>query len=146
MSIILEQGGSFELERNFCDVERLLFDSVVLYQIGGDVSEKDKLDNHMNVAPRVLERFRIVPRGISMPVMINREMTSGYWDYPIRELHKNDAEIGFVHCVDFSGMDMPKRYEYWRGRIIEASKYSEIVGKDILVPADLSWIEDIKKA
>lgn len=142
MSIIIEHGGSAELEEEFCEIEQLLFNSIVLYQIGGEVSDLDRLDDHMNKAPRVLQRFRIVPRGHSMPVLINREMTSGYWDYPITELQRNEAEIGFVHYFDFSGIDMPRRYEYLRGRVLDCTKRPEIVGKDILVSADLGWIED----
>ena len=77
-----------------------------------------------------------------MPVLINREMTSGYWDYPITELKRNEAEIGFVHYFDFSGIDMPRRYEYLRGRVLDCTKRPEIVGKDILVSTDLGLIED----
>jgi len=124
----------------------LLFDSIVLYQLGSEVTTLDRIGDHMDNAPLVLERFRIVPRGQAMPVMINREKTSGYWDHPIRELKKDEAVIGFVHCFDFSGMDMQRRYEYLRGRILECSGRPEIVGKDILIPADLGWIEDIIQA
>jgi hypothetical protein len=145
MSIIIEHGGETELEEEFCKIEQLLFSSIVLFQLKGNVAESDFLDDHMNMAPRVLERFRIVPRAQSMPVMINREMISGYWDHPITELWKNEALIGFVHYYDFCAMDMPRRYEYVRGRILDCSKYPEIVGKDLLVPADLSWIEDKKE-
>ena len=145
MSIIIKHGGETELEEQFCKIEQLLFSSIVLYQLKGDVAESDFLDDHMNIAPRVLERFRIVPRAQSMPVMINREITSGYWDHPITELRKNEAFVGFVHYFDFCAMDTLRRYEYVRGRILDSSKYPEIVGKDLLVPADLSWIEDKKE-
>ena len=145
MSIIIEHGGETELEEEFCKIEQLLFSSIVLYQLKADVVESDFLDDHMNIAPRVLERFLIVPRAQAMPVMINREMTSGYWDHPITELQKNEALIGFVHYYDFCGMDSPRRYEYVRGRILASSKYTEIVGKDLLVPTDLVWIEDKKE-
>jgi hypothetical protein len=142
MTIIIEQGGSTELEEEFCRIEQILFDSIVLGQMDTNSEKSEKLDSHMNSNPSVLERFLIVPRGNTMSVMINRELTSGYWDHPITELRKGEAVIGFVHYYDFCGMDMPRRYEYIRGRIMECSKNPEIVGKDILVPADLGWIED----
>jgi hypothetical protein len=145
MSIIIQHGGETELEEEFCKIEQLLFNSIVLYQLKSDVSESDFLDDHMSIAPRVLERFLIVPRAQSMPVKINRDMTSGYWDYPITDLRKNEASIGFVHYYDYCGMDTPRRFEYVRGRILESSTYPEIVGKDLLVPADLAWIEDKKE-
>jgi hypothetical protein len=53
MSIIIEHGGSVELEEEFCEVEQLLFSSIVLYQIGGEMSDLDRLDDHMNKAPRI---------------------------------------------------------------------------------------------
>ena len=81
-----------------------------------------------------------------MPVMVNRELTSGYWDHPVRELRKDDAENGFVHCYDLSAMDMPRRYEYFRGRILKCAEHPELTGRDILVPADLAWIEDSERA
>lgn len=145
MSIIIKHGGETELEEEFCKIEQLLFSSIVLYQLKGGADDSDFLDDHMSIAPRVLERFLIVPRAQTMPVVINREMTSGYWDHPITESQKNEALIGFVHYCDFCGMDTPRRYEYVRGRILDSFKHPEITGKDILVPADLALIEDKKE-
>ncbi|MCU7859106.1 MAG: hypothetical protein KZQ86_04575 [Candidatus Thiodiazotropha sp. (ex Lucinoma kastoroae)] len=144
MTIIIQQCGSAELEEEFCKIEQILFDSIVLHQVGINSAKTDRIDDHMNSAPRVVERFRVVPKGHSMPVMINRELTSGYWDHPITELSTDEALIGFVHYFDFSGLDTPRKYEYIRGRVLKCSKYSEIVGKDILIPTDLAWVEDNK--
>lgn len=35
------------------------------------------------------------------PIMINREINSGYWDYPMREVQR-DAIMSFVSFFDFS--------------------------------------------
>jgi len=136
--VIAASGGSFELEENFCEVERLMFRAMVLYQISDKVCAEDLIGPHMcvnSVAPPLIN-FQIRPQGNSMTVLVNREIQSGYWDYPIRELKSGDCQIALIHFFDWANYDCPRKYEFYRGRIGESGTYPETVGKHVLVPVE----------
>jgi hypothetical protein len=65
------------------------------------------------------------------PVMINREIDSGYWDHPVRELTR-DAGLSFVRFFDWDLLAV-RDNAYVRVNIDDWSSQPGAVGKHALV-------------
>ena len=85
-----ENGGWSQLER-FVIVERLLFKQLV-----GAVCTAD-LAPYGEPQPRLLVSLST---GEFAPIMVNRDVDSGYWDHPVSEVTKS-ATLRFVRFFDW---------------------------------------------
>lgn len=111
-----------QLDEYFSDIQDLLFKSLVT-----DPLELDYL-KYGDIQADIFVRNTM---SSTVPVMINREVNSGYWDYPINEL-SNDAVVNFVSFFDFDqarSMDC----QYVLTHITSWQKHQEIVGKFALI-------------
>jgi hypothetical protein len=65
------------------------------------------------------------------PVMLNRELDSGYWDHPVTELSPQ-IPIAFISYFDWDQLNYHDNY-YVRGEILENEMAPELVGKHVLI-------------
>jgi len=119
------ESKDWETIDDFNEVNRVLFERLVLYRLQGQYSTI--LDTAVSDG-----RLTIVPDSIRMPVMISREPNSGYWDHPIACLEPGDATISFRRYFDWDEHGLID-YRYYRGQIVESVKYPTISGHDILI-------------
>jgi hypothetical protein len=63
---------------------------------------------------------------------VNREIESGYWDYPIKELVEGDVDMRFIHYFDWWNVGH-RDFEFFRVLIVSSTKYPELNGRHALV-------------
>ena len=105
-----------------------LFRALVLRKIGRDGSDVDVEECRRE--PLSFLHVALDPNG---EVLINREQSSGYWDYPLTNVQKGDLKLAFLGFFDWSVADH-RDFAYYRVRIVGSSKYPGVIGKDALVP------------
>jgi hypothetical protein len=66
-------------------------------------------------------------------ILVNRELSSGYWDYPLTNVLKGELELAFLGLFDWSQTDH-RDFSYYRVRITGSARHPGVVGKDALVP------------
>ncbi len=118
-----EKGFSLAAFERFEAVEQALFNSLVIkpcqltpVRYGTDVI------NEIGVC---------VSSSGQVPVMINREVDSGYWDHPVREI-TSDTKMSFIGYFDFDHT-RPMDHRYARVVIVATQPDSEILGKHALI-------------
>lgn len=67
----------------------------------------------------------------AVPIMFNREVDSGYWDYPIKELTK-DVRLLFVSFFDWDQLDY-RDNRYVRAQVDRWPAHPENIGKHALI-------------
>ncbi len=77
-------------------------------------------------------KFIIESVANDLPLMINREGQSGYWDNPIEKVQKGDLVMHFIDYFDWDSMDQID-YRYYRTRIVASDKHPNLVGNDALI-------------
>jgi hypothetical protein len=110
---------------DFEEVDDILFKKIIIDRVINSYSShfKEIIENNT---------FLIVPNGSRMPLMISREKTGGYWDYPIEYLEPGDAEIAFRRYFDWDQHGLID-YRYYYGVILSSSKYPELAGHEVLI-------------
>jgi hypothetical protein len=112
------------LAERFSQVESVLFDQLVAAQVSL------ALGSYGMHQPDIL----VILRGLDFaPIMINREVDTGYWDYSIVEITK-DAQLSFVRFFDWDVLAV-RDYQYVRVRIDAWSAHPEVIGKHALIEA-----------
>lgn len=109
-------------EERFSHVQVILFQKLV--------TEPASLSNvrYGDLQPEILVELR---GGDSAPIMINREVDSGYWDYPLKVVTK-DARLLFVNFFDWDQLDY-RDNRYVRLQIDHWPSYPEAAGKHALI-------------
>jgi len=78
------------------------------------------------------QQILIRPNGeFDLPVMLNRDLDSGYWDYPLERMPR-DARIHFQEFFDWDLVGR-KDNRYVRAVVAAAPHNPEIVGKHCLI-------------
>jgi hypothetical protein len=91
------------LAERFSQVKSVLFDQLVAAQVSL------ALGSYGTHQPDIL----VILRGVDFaPVMINREVDTGYWDNPTVEITK-DAQLSFVRFFDWDVLAV-RDYQYVR--------------------------------
>lgn len=116
--------GDWDTRENFDEISVLLFKHLVLNELQISHTLCDWLGQPAEI-------FKLQPSTERIPVMINRDGTSGYWDHPKTELDQNEAEIAFIDYFDWDEMDTID-FRYIRGKILK-SRSGDLDGHDILV-------------
>ena len=116
------QEAAWLLVERFNDLESVLFQKMVSEALGVGGSgygepQKDIL---------------LFGQG-EVPALINREVDSGYWDFPISTIPV-DAEMQFVSFFDWDALAV-RDNKYVRVRIAACTSNSALVGKHALVEA-----------
>jgi len=118
-----ENDGAWVLEERYREVEKLLFEKLVL--------EPSALSGQYGA---LNPRIRVVLKhGEFAPIMLNREVNSGYWDYPLREVTK-EAALGFISYFDWDQLDY-RDHRYVRVQVLEWPSQSAVVGKQAFIEA-----------
>jgi hypothetical protein len=107
---------------DFRDVSALLFKHLVLIKL------QIELDNINWLA----YKFCIEATADDLPILINREGESGYWDNPITKVKKGELEMYLIDYFDWNPMAQID-FRYFRVRIIGSKKYPELIGFDALI-------------
>lgn len=68
---------------------------------------------------------------VAAPIMLNREVDSGYWDYPVKEVTK-EVRLLFVSFFDWDQLNY-RDNQYARVQIEHWPTHSETVGKHALI-------------
>lgn len=116
------ENDGWLLEERFSDLQVLLFEKLV--------SEPAKLSTI---------RYGIVQNEIAVtlssvdvaPIMINRDVDSGYWDYPVKEVTK-EASLFFVCFFDWDQLDC-RDNQYVRVQIDRWPAHPDAVGRHALI-------------
>ena len=109
-------------EERFSEVEALLFKKLVLEP--ADLADLKYGLPHPSI--RVILR-----RSEFAPIMINREIAGGYWDFPLREVTK-DARLIFITFFDWDQLDV-RDNRYVRIRIDHWATQPTAEGKHALI-------------
>jgi hypothetical protein len=117
------ENDGWALEDRFSQVEAVLFEQLVV--VPHDLLGPTYGNHHPAI--------RVALRPDFVPVMINREIDSGYWDHPVRELTR-DAELSFVRFFDWDLLAV-RDNAYVRVNIDDWPSQPGAVGKHALVAA-----------
>lgn len=110
------------LEERFSHVQRILFQKLVTEPASLSDTEYGDLQPEILVELRCSESTRI---------MINREIRSGYWDYPIEKITQ-DARLLFISFFDWDQLDY-RDNRYVRLQIDTWPSHPETSGKHALI-------------
>lgn len=114
--------GSWILYERFSAVQTILFHKLVTEPASLADTKYGYLQRDIVVELR---------NGGSAPVMINRDIDSGYWDYPTKEVAK-DVRLCFVSFFDWDQLDYRDNH-YVRVQIDHWPSHPEAVGKHALI-------------
>jgi len=109
-------------EERFSEIQNILFQKLVI--------EPASLLNIKYGLPQsgILVELR---NGESAPIMLNRDVDSGYWDYPLKEVTK-DARLFFVSFFDWDQLDYRDNH-YVRIQIEGWPSQPKTIGKHALI-------------
>ena len=123
-----ESEQDWDLRDQFEDVSAKLFSSLVLWPIERDSYE---FRPAYLVPRREMPFIRVVPNG-SCPILVNREVSSGYWDHPIEEVEEADVDMRFIHHFDWASYGH-RDFEFFRVLIVSSISHPELNGRHALV-------------
>ncbi|MDY0013665.1 MAG: hypothetical protein RBS40_12325 [Rhodocyclaceae bacterium] len=109
-------------EERFRDVQAVLFQALVAEPMSLSIAE------YGNPQPNVLVESR---HDVAVPIMLNREIDSGYWDHPVKEIGI-DARLLFVSFFDWDQLDY-RDNRYVRVQVDRWPTHPDVVGKHGLI-------------
>jgi hypothetical protein len=114
-------SDAWDLVDRFSHVQEVLFENLVC--------EPAKLTHlaYGTLQPEILVELR----SDFCSIMLNREINSGYWDFPLREVSR-DARLFFITFFDWDNLDY-RDNRYVRVQVADWPSHPEAVGKDALI-------------
>lgn len=114
-------GEAWDLEMRFSHVEQVLFEKLVC--------EPARLTHapYGGLQPEILVQLN----SDFCPIMLNREVNSGYWDFPIREVTR-DARLLFFRFFDWDVLAY-RDNRYVLVRVDDWPSHPETAGKQALI-------------
>ena len=109
----------------FQEVEALLFSNLVAEPLS--IPPMQYGYGH-SVQPHIRVQIR---HGDSTSIMLNREIDSGYWDFPLKEV-TSEAVLLFKEFFDWDSIDF-RDHRYARVQVSEWTSHPETVGKHGLI-------------
>jgi hypothetical protein len=125
-----ESEQDWDLRDEFNAVAAQLFRALILWKVQREETEVQP-DEQEPRAPLGFLHVVVEPRS---EIMINRQTASGYWDYPMTVVEREDLDLRFLQYFDWDVLGF-RDFAYYRVRIVGSTKYPQVVGKDALVPA-----------
>jgi hypothetical protein len=110
------------LEERFSEVQAVLFQKLVTQPASLSDTRYGDLQRDLLIELRHTDM---------VPAMVNREVDSGYWDYPLKEVNK-EARLLFVRFFDWDQLDY-RDNRYVRVQIDQWPSHPEAVGKHALI-------------
>ncbi len=116
-----EGGDAWDFEMRFSHVEEVLFEKMVC--------EPARLTHvgYGSVQPEIVVELD----SDFCPIMLNREVNSGNWDFPLREVTR-DARMVFLRFFDWDILAY-RDNRYVRVRVEHWPSHPEAVGKQALI-------------
>lgn len=120
----------WDAKDSFDQICTILFSVLVLDPLGLNFYKKAfSYEQH----PKPINVLQVKPATASVPIMINREVKSvGYWDYPVKSISPDEAEMSFIDLFDFEQLGF-RDFEFYRVRIVNSSTDKNLVGRDALI-------------
>jgi hypothetical protein len=112
----------------FGEIRRILFSELVLAKLDTDWPLHD-------IFRIPIPFFRIVPSSQTIPILIQNprpNAPSGYWDHPVNQVSRGDAEMHFLGYFDWNQLDYLD-FRYYHVQIARFDAYAELVGREALV-------------
>jgi len=103
------------------NVKRELFRNLILYPFALAEPEEGEENNDIEVSIT----------GTFAPIMINREINCGYWDYPCKEV-KNTVKMCFIDFFDWDQVGVIDN-QYVLVKIKEYKENPDVEGKQALI-------------
>ncbi len=133
----------YEYYDGFREVERVLFTMLVLEPCSVPLASSDYsygLDAHPGIRVRLPiananDNLVGVDEPMVAPLMLNREINSGYWDYPL-DRFTNEATLLYVAYFDWDSMHS-RDNAYVRVQVQDWPSHPEAIGKHGLVESHL---------
>jgi hypothetical protein len=118
------------LDERHSEIEEILFEKMVL-------EAADLPGNTYGfVNPNILVKLK----GTAAPAMLNREIDSGYWDYPLKEITQ-DSKLAFISFFDWDQLGF-RDNTYVRVQVVEWQSHPETVGKHAFIePLYVSYVK-----
>ena len=120
----------WQLRECFSPVENELFNSLIA-AYGPEFSYTEATPFRLMPYRALQPSIRVELTGEFAPIMINREVKSGYWDHPLKEA-RNEAVLLFLEFFDWDGLSYSDN-EYVRVQIDSWPSHPEVVGKHALI-------------
>lgn len=133
--------NAWDLEESFGTIEQLLFEKLVLeplslpnvhlgyrYEAYPDI----RVQLTANASPDGENGHNGTPIG---PILLNREIDSGYWDHPLYEF-SNEATLLFICFFDWDQLGY-RDNRYVRVLVSDWPSHPEVIGKEALVESYL---------
>lgn len=117
-----DNSDAWALEERYSEVESLLFEKLVLEPANLPIISYGTL--HPNILVEL-------PHGEFAPFLLNRELQSGYWDHPLKEVMR-EAQLAFVSFFDWDQLAY-RDHRYVRVQVMDWPSHPEAVGKHALV-------------
>ena len=106
------------MEERYSEVQDLLFQKLVVEPAGLQSVVYGLLTSSIVVSLRY---------GDFAPIMLNREVDSGYWDHSLKEVTR-EARLGFISFFDFDQLAY-RDHRYVRVQVLEWQSQPSVVGK-----------------
>ena len=121
-SYFLKDGiATWEDHEIFGEIEKLLFEKIILIQLGIDRSSP------------INGGFKLTAKANGcIPLMVNRSGDGGNWDHPVTALINDEHDIDFIEYFDFDQLSV-KDNRYIMARIIASRNHPEINGHKALI-------------
>jgi hypothetical protein len=119
---INEQQYAWLQEERFCEIQHVLFQK--------QVAEPLSLNAERYGCPQpdiLVESCH----DVAIPIKLNREINSGYWDYPLKEINSN-VRLLFVCFFDWDQLDY-RDNQYVRVQVNHWPLHLEAIGKHGLI-------------
>ena len=125
---LAEPSQDWDVRDAFNSVAATLFRTMVLRPIGREDWEFQP-DQWADRKP-----FPFLHVGVESmsDILINRDLGSGYWDFPIPAVNPGELELHFLQYFDWWDLGH-KDLAFYRVRIAGSRSYPAIIGKDALV-------------
>lgn len=117
-----ENEDAWAFEERYSEVEALLFEKLVLEPANLPVIRYGSMHPAIGVE---------IKYGEFAPVMLNRELDSGYWDDPIKEV-TSEAKLAFISFFDWDQLDY-RDHRYVRVQVLEWPSQPHTIGKHALI-------------
>jgi hypothetical protein len=115
-------GAGWTPEERFSEVQRLLFRSLVIDSAKLVGREYGDVQECIIVASRT---------GSDIPLLLNREINSGYWDHPITAA-PSSAALLFIGFFDWDQLDI-RDNQYVRVKVENWPGHHDLAGKHALI-------------
>ncbi len=116
------ENNGWEQEELFRKVQDILFESLVVFQTKADNISYGEVNRSILVLPT---------SSVRTPIMINREINSGYWDYPL-DYAPVESIFHFIEFFDWDQLSY-KDNRYVKVEIALWPEHPEVTGKQALI-------------